>query len=228
MRQTAVASMSLDPFDTTATGIPRGSSNADLRELPPGSALSRDHAEVPYRRPGGLERLRNGDGLTFRSLFEEQYEPLCRFVKGYVGSIEVAEDLVQEVFLDLWQRCADLDPDRCPRAYLYGAARNQALKHLRRWHTRRKVEQELGDGPGRLQNSDSVLRDRELQQAVQQCLEALPTRRRLIFALSRQHDLTYVEIATLLDISVKTVETQMGHALRFFRKNLRAFLSILV
>lgn len=178
-------------------------------------------SEVSASELDQAARIRCGDQATFNRLFHLHYEPLCRFAYGYVNALEVAEDLVQDIFLDLWRRRRSWYPDRSVKAYLYGAVRNQALKHLRRMRARRCMEDEQKRRALPVYETPvSVLNHQEVQRATQQAINELPERRRHIFILSRQHDLTYVEIATLLDISVKTVETQVGRALKFLRNRL--------
>lgn len=166
-------------------------------------------------------RIRRGDRDAFKELFHRHYDALCRYACGYVRSLEIAEDLVQEVFFDLWKRRRAWHPEHSPKAFLYGAVRNQTLKHRRRVRNRRQVRgrEVLGElnaegGP------EQSFRDRELSGIARRAIGELPERRRHIFMLSRRHGLTYAEIAVALDISVKTVETQMGRALRHLRDRL--------
>ena len=84
-----------------------------------------------------VERIRQGDRRAFERCFRRHYEGLCRFARGYVDRLSVAEDLVQEVFLDVWTERRRLkDVERSLKAYLYGMTRHRALKHLRRERVR--------------------------------------------------------------------------------------------
>ncbi|PSQ84143.1 MAG: RNA polymerase sigma-70 factor [Bacteroidetes bacterium QS_7_67_15] len=183
-------------------------------------------AHADSHRPDPLvERIRRGDRRAFERCFRAHYEALCRFARGYVDRLSVAEDLVQEVFLEVWTERRDLDDvERSLRAYLYGMTRHRALKHLRservraewaaRGDLRRAVPAAVPD------EADDALHHEELEQQAREAVDALPERRRQIFLLSRRHELTYAEIAGALDLSVKTVETQMSRALRFLRERL--------
>lgn len=169
-----------------------------------------------------IDRLRNGDREAFEHLFRQYYEVLCRFALDYVDPLRVAEDLVQDVFFELWKGRNTLEVECSLKAYLYAAVRHRALKHLRRKQTRNRWA-ENGDleksVPTRVPDRpEEALEHEEQKREVKQAIEALPKRRRRIFILSRRNDLTYSEIASALDISIKTVETQMSRALKFLRK----------
>lgn len=176
-----------------------------------------------------LREMCAGNEDAFEHLFLAYYEGLCRFATQYISSAEAVEDLVQDIFFRVWKRRHELDPEGNVRAYLYQATRNEALKHANRQRVRgrRGTEQELQDYPSQVTPKRAV-RQREIEAEVQKALNALPERRREIFLLSRRHGLTYAEIAVLLDISIKTVETQVGRALRFLEKRLdHVFLTLL-
>lgn len=175
-----------------------------------------------------IERVQEGDEQAFEALFRTHYEALCNFVEPRVGSPEVAEDLVQNVFLNLWRRRQDWEPRTTLQAYLFGAARNEAIKYRkhrqvrRDWKREKKKEKTHGESefdPG------EDLKHRELNRAVQECVSELPERRREVYLLSRQYGLTYEEIAGVMDISPSTVDNQMVKALESLRKNLSPFLS---
>lgn len=163
-----------------------------------------------------LERLKQDDIKAFDQLFDLYAPELCRFAHGYLKSHADAEDAVQECFLKLWERRHCFDEGILFKAYLYKAAYHTVLKHLRR--QRYWVFEEYGEetlieeaGPGQ------VLEYQELEQFYQAAMEQLPPRRREIFALNRQQGLSYARIAQELNISVKCVENQMTHALKFLK-----------
>lgn len=173
-----------------------------------------------------LKRMRNGDEAAFEQLFRAYYEDLCQFATRYLSSTEEIEDLVQEIFVSVWKRRQALDPQQSIRGYLYSATRNEALKHL----NQKKRQFNVSDTQQAFQerslrgSPEKVLRNKELETEAQEALRALPERRREIFLLSRQHGLTYAEIAELLNISIKTVETQMGRALSTLEEHFSALL----
>ena len=173
-----------------------------------------------------LSRIRLGDADAFESLFHAYYPALCDFVWSYVRSRDVAEELVQSVFLWIWEHHATWEPTGGVRAYLFAACRNQALGVLK--HERvvsriaRRAIQEgipLGIAGARL-GPDEELQAAQLADAFRAAIDLLPERRRLAVILRWQQQMSHAEIARVMGISVKTVEVQLGRALVFFRKRL--------
>ncbi len=168
------------------------------------------------------ERLRAGDEWAFERLFKTYYQPLVGFARGYTRTLADAEDLVSEVFSSLWRRRTELAPGTALRPYLYAAVRNQCLMHRRRLRVRDYVytTAEPSGGP----DPETALHEKELHRLARHVIGLLPERRRMIFTLSRQHGLTYSEIAAVLGLSVNTVENQMVSALKFLGARLKPFL----
>ena len=172
-----------------------------------------------------VDEIRNGNRESFERLFRTRCEELCRFALNFVDHLRIAEDLVQDVFLDLWTERRDLEVEQSLKAYLYGMVRHRALTHLRRNQTRDKWMQNGGlqeVSPRLMADRSGVgLEEKERKQEAKRAIESLSERQYQIFVLSRRHDLTYAEIAVALDISVKTVETHMGRALKSLREQLK-------
>lgn len=167
-----------------------------------------------------IGRIRAGDEVAFGALFRTFAPGLCAYVARYVGSSAVAEDVVQELFLTLWRRRETLHIEGTLRAYLFTAAKNRALNHLEQEQSRDGCDGrwlERSDVPAAADGS-LLLDVLDVQRAVEQ----LPARCGRIFALSRQHGMSYGEIADTLGLSVKTVEVQVGRALKALRARLRA------
>lgn len=171
-------------------------------------------------------RLRAGDVGALEEAFRAYHPRLCAFVRHQVGSAETAEEIVQDVFLRVWERRTRLDPAGSLRALLYRACRNAALNHLAHRRVERLWERSQSAAPEpAAPSAEAGVRERELGDAIEAAVGALPEGCRLVFLLSRHHDLSYAEIAHTLDLSVKTVETQMGRALRSLRRALADFLT---
>ena len=137
--------------------------------------------------------------------------------------MDEAEDLVQQVFVKLWEQRARLDIAWSLKAYLYKTVHNAALNRLRAAKTRSKY---LEVNASQLENANVPPEEsaRELNERLQKALDLLPPQCRHVFELSRFEDLKYREIAEQLGISIKTVETQMGKALRILRLQLADYL----
>ncbi|MBL7802593.1 MAG: RNA polymerase sigma-70 factor [Saprospiraceae bacterium] len=176
-----------------------------------------------YDDPELPQALRRGDEAAFDALFRALYAPLCRYATGMCdGDPDLAEDLVQQAFVKLWEQRAQIDVRHSLRAYLYKMVHHQALNRLRHLRTRERYQNEQLRHP----EEATQLADPDLSRKIHQALETLPPQCRQIFELSRFEELKYREIAELLQLSVKTVETQMGKALRLMRLHLADYLAL--
>ena len=167
-----------------------------------------------------IERLRRGDTQAFDTIFRTWYGPLVGTAERMLRDRAVAEELVQDVMLELWRRRETLAADTSPQAYLFQATRNRVLNHLRHLRIEQRSESDVQSVSSPTPQADAPVIDEELDVAVQRAVQALPDRCREVFELSRVHGLKYAEIAHQLGISVKTVEAQMGKALRTLRERL--------
>ena len=169
-----------------------------------------------------LARIARGDRDAFEQLFRDHYAALVRFGEGLLRSREVAEDVVQEVLLNLWRQRETVRVDDSVRAYLYRAVRNRSLNQIRNERVRREAVPVLALALESRESEagDAALLETELEAAVRAAVAELPPRCREVFELSRVRGLKYAEIAEALGISIKTVETQMGRALKALRDKL--------
>ncbi len=172
-----------------------------------------------------LERLRGGDGAeeAFDAIFRAWYEPLVRAAAAMLRDRAAAEEVVQDMMLTLWRRRDTLAVGESLKAYLYQATRNRALNHIRRLRVEQRGEPFALERAPTHPVADAALGERELAEAIRDAVAGLPPRCREVFELSRMRGLTYAEIASTLEISVKTVEVQMGKALRVLRERLAAW-----
>lgn len=169
-------------------------------------------------------RLRSGDDTAFDAIFRTSYAPLVRFVDSLVRSRAIAEEIVQDVMLELWRRRESLAADTSLQAYLFQSARNRSLNHIRHENVAQRGEPSIAGELATPAIASTLLIEDEIDAAVKIAVGSLPTRCREVFDLSRTHGLKYSEIATTLGISVKTVEAQMSKALRILREQLAPFL----
>lgn len=169
------------------------------------------------------------DEKFFEAVFRAHYAGLCSFADSFVRSREVANDLVQELFVDLWERCERGDPPPLAPAYLYTAVRNRALKYLRHRRVVSRWAEQVAREPAPMgPQADDDVHAAEVARAIREAIDQLPDRCREIFLMSREQNLTYAAIAEILGISVKTVETQMWRALKALRKHLAPFLAVVL
>lgn len=183
-------------------------------------AEPRPTASIPSvggKWPDPVAAIRNGDEAAFEALYLAHHAALWRFAYAQVRSAAVAEELVQEVFLALWRDRAGWEVATSVRAWLYGAVRNQALKHLR--HERvvaRLADRVPGGGAGRAEaapgDAHADVEARELDQAIARALAALPERRRLAMTLRWTHDLGAPEIARVLETTPEAVRVLLTRA----------------
>ncbi len=177
-----------------------------------------------------VARVRASDAAAFEVVYRAYYEPLCVFVVGYVRSRAVAEELVQDMLCSIWERRAEWDVRDTVRTYLYRAARNRAVDHLRHGHVVRLWEANVAreatvPGMGQdVETADQRARTTELAIAIRAAVAALPDRCRQVYVLRRQHHLSTAEVAAVLGISAKGVETQLTRALKVLRERLDPFL----
>jgi RNA polymerase sigma-70 factor, ECF subfamily len=167
-----------------------------------------------------LGRLRQGDEAAYDAIFRQWYAPLVATITSLLRDRGPAEEVVQDVMLELWRRREAITFETSLRAYLFQATRNRALNYLRRQRVEARGEATIAAGMPTPEATDSEARESELNVAIQTAIASLPDRCREVFELSRIKGLKYSEIATELGISVKTVEAQMGKALRVMREQL--------
>jgi RNA polymerase sigma-19 factor, ECF subfamily len=171
-----------------------------------------------------LERLRGGSQVAFETIFRTYYPRLVGTAESMLHDRAAAEEVAQEVMLELWRRRARLSVDTSLRAYLFRATRNRALNWIRHEQAARRAEPHGAPDPVAQPSAQNDLTQAEIDRAIREAMDELPPRCREVFELSRVHGLRYAEIAAALDISIKTVEAQMGKALRIVRERLTPWL----
>ena len=169
-----------------------------------------------------VARIRGGDAHALEIVFRAHYPALCDFADRYVREHALAEELVQDLFADLWAKRATWHLTGSLRAYLYSAVRNRALNLRKRQAVERDWERDETDaGPIALHRSperpDDALERRETGARVRTALGSLPERCRLVMHLRWRDQLPHAEIASIMGISVKGVEMQLARGLRALR-----------
>lgn len=160
--------------------------------------------------------------VPFKSMFEQQYPFMVRVAFGYTNSIEAAEEIVQDVFVDFWLR-KDTKIEN-PRAYVRKAVIFKSIDWLRRVK-RNLIKEDLSvveEIVGENTTPEDILIYKERSQQLQHYIDQLPEKTRQVFMLSRYESMTYQEISELLKVSIKTIEYHISKALNQIRKALLA------
>jgi len=154
---------------------------------------------------------------------------MVAFAKKYLKDIDLAKEIVHEAFLKLWEKRDEVDTSKSVKSYLYTSVYNRSLNYIRDNKKFDKTEgkTELLERAENWDSSNQMIAD-EIQAKITQTLDDLPEKCRQIFMMSRYEELKYKEIAEKLNISIKTVETQMTKALKALRKNLAEYMTILL
>lgn len=170
-----------------------------------------------------LERLASGDQAVLKHYFDSYYAALCKHGLKYVRIAEVSEEIVQEVFVNFWERRLELNISGSVSSYLYGAVRYRCINYIRNQLPKEQAMTESVDIAAEADlEFDADLSDQRLKVRLRQAIDDLPEKCRAIFILAKEEGLTYREIAEELEVSEKTVENQMGIALRKLRSALKA------
>ncbi len=175
-----------------------------------------------------FEKIRNGYAVAFEAFFLGYCQPLINFARRSVHDISVAENIVQDVFLNVWINRSGLDVSLNIKSYLFIAVKNQALKQIKHEDVVRRSAELVKSDRSSIKTPEEEMCDTELKNSLYQAIDELPEKCRLIFSMNRFDQCTYAEIAEILNISIKTVETQMGRALKYLRKQLAHFMTILL
>jgi RNA polymerase sigma-70 factor (ECF subfamily) len=154
----------------------------------------------------------------FRSVFDQYYESIRSFAYYKTGDVELADDVVQEVFLKLWANRATVRDDTV-KALLYTIATNTIKNHYKHQQVVYRFERQ-GRGDERADAADTNVRQEELNRQLQDALAAIPEKARDVFLMNRIEGLSYTEIAQRLNLSVKAIEKRMSEALAVLRSRI--------
>jgi RNA polymerase sigma-70 factor (ECF subfamily) len=170
--------------------------------------------------------LKEGDRDVFEQIFREFYPLLCNYIRHYTSDKSTAEEVVQDFFCKLWDKHHEIQINTGFSSYLRKSAINHCLNHFRKMDNERKLI-DFGANLEAIHGTSDHESNNELSEHVSKALLELPEKRREIFELSRFEGLKYHEIAEKLNISIKTVETQMARSLEFMRKYLKDFIAVI-
>ena len=167
------------------------------------------------------QKTRNSDVAAFETLFRKYYADLVNYSCKFTRDMDAAEEIVQEFFYNYWKNRKEINIKVSLRAYLYRSIRNNSLNYLESLSVRRKYADRVLSRSANSQGyEDRSVEVAELNERIEGILNELPERCRTIFCMSRFDGLKYEEIAEKLSVSVKTVEANIGKALKLLRKKL--------
>lgn len=171
-----------------------------------------------------LKKIQQGDINSFEKLFHRFYPGLCGYGESLVGQGEIAEEVVQDVFYNVWKNRESLRITKSWQSYLYRAVYNNSMMYLRRMRRENpSADWTASEAEMDAPDPSQLMQFNEMSELVSRTLEAMPDRTREIFLLNRQEGLKYREIADRLSISVKTVEANMGKALKALRNSMEKY-----
>lgn len=174
-----------------------------------------------------LEEIKNGNPNALKKVFETFYSQLCNFAYQFLNDNDQSEDIVQALFVKLWEKRSGLAIESSLKSYLFRSVRNQCLNLIQHEKVKKLHEERIRESLISENAEDDYYISPELKVRIGSVIDSMPEKRREIFRLSREEGLKYREIAERLNLSVKTVETQMGLALKTLREKIRHSLLLL-
>lgn len=179
--------------------------------------------------PEIVSAIRHGDETAFEQTFRKFYERLCKYACSLLKDEEEAEEVVQTVFLTIWEKRADLEITLSLKSYLYRAVHNHCLNRFKHAAVREAHRQYTENFiPQSYESVTEVIHANELEERIEMAVSTLPEQCQKAFRMSRFEELKYQEIADQLGISIKTVENQIGKALKILRSELADYLPVVL
>lgn len=160
-------------------------------------------------------RIKEGDESAFKEFFDAHYNLLYRFLKSKGISNDIAEDLIQNAYLYIWEKRKNIDENKSLRSYLYKIAYTRMLNHVK--YQKRFEEAEIQEKEYADAGPEEKLRGKQLKDILQKLIESMPDKRGAVFELCFIQEFTYKETAEMMEISVNTVENHMTKAFKDIR-----------
>ena len=177
-----------------------------------------------------MNHLNSNSGLDksqFENLFRMHFKHLCNFAVQYVGDADAAQDICQKVFISLWEKREEMNPENSIKSYLFTSVKNRCLNYIRDNKKFRSRILDLECADFETVEAQDDFAEENLKNKIEKALSLLPEKCRMVFEMSRFQNMKYREIAEELDLSQKTVEAHMSKALKTLRGELKEFLTLL-
>ncbi|MBB3700562.1 RNA polymerase sigma-70 factor [Flammeovirga yaeyamensis] len=166
-----------------------------------------------------FQGINKGNYTSFDQLFKLHFEPLCKYAYGIYADRDIVQEVVVDIFTNIWEKRGSLIIPDHPKAYLYQSVRNNII---RKKGEQQQFNEELSDV---FISTDFTIQEQmvfdEMEHQFKSELHQLPTRTKEVFLLKREEEMSYKEIAQLMNISVSAVEKHMINALKHFRTKLQ-------
>lgn len=162
-----------------------------------------------------VEFIKQGDTSAFKELYYRYYSQLFRYAYYRVFSSEISRDLIQDLFIKVWNKKADLNPEKSIKAYLYRALTNLIINYRRLKSSQNISYEDAG------RESTAAETDLNTSIDIQSAIDKLPDNIQTVYILSRIEGYKYIEIAELLGLSVKAIEKRMSKALSILRNHFK-------
>ena len=169
--------------------------------------------------------VKKGNKDAFEKLFRMYYPSISRFIFDYIKDSDTSEEIAQEMFVFFWENAPQMNIKTSLKAYLFTSAKNFSLNYIKKAKTRQKYHETSQET---IQMNEESWVDEKIETftiLVKQALTTLPDKCREIFEMSKYEGLTYEEISEFLGLSRKTIENQMGIALRKIREWMQPFVN---
>ena len=179
-----------------------------------------------------LSGILNGDEETYIFLFREYYISLCSYSRRYVGRKDIAEEIVSEVFMKMWENRKTIKINSSVKSYLFQAVCNNSLNYLRKFKKEESLDQYLKNTSSENNDfslsvdeiSSQKLIFEELEQKINKAIESLPSQQQKAFRYKRFDGKKNKEIAEIMGLSIKTVEMHLSKAMASLKENLKDYL----
>lgn len=168
-----------------------------------------------------IKRFKEGDAQAFDTIYYNYSKKMYHFALGLVKDEDISKDLVQEVFVSLWEKRGQVDLNLNFDNYIFTIAYNSIRKYFRKKSIETKViDQLLKNSPEIIESVDGTVIYNELLELANRSIENLPPKRKIVYKLSRQEGLKIKEIASKLSISPRTAENHLAKALKYLKEEL--------
>lgn len=166
-----------------------------------------------------LQQIKIDDKVSLEKIYKQYWSKLYIYAFNVLREREICEDIIQEIFVDLWIKRNDIQITNLD-SYLYQSVKYQIFNHFRRSKYKKQLLVKLNE-VNRKYNIDDSYEKKELKIHIKDAISKLPEQRRLIFQMSRYEGLSNREISDNLNISLQTVKNQISESLKFIRKSLK-------